>query len=694
MMSKNSFWANMRENLKRRNWIAVIYSVVFLLTFPVGLSLWFASSNSQKEWMTMAEWKEDMMIGLSGYLSINVGMTVLITVMAVICAIQGFSYLFRRQKMDMYMSVPISKERRFAVIYLNGILLFAVTYLVSLLIGLCISAGNGILTAEIVKSMLYSYIAYIIYYTVVYNITIIAVMLTGNLLVSFCATGVFLFYEIAVKALFVGLCYTFLHTYSGYTTNDKVYASPVVMMFEKSVFSENAIVSVPRLIEQTGMTMVKIFIIAIVTGIVGYVLYARRPAESCNRAIAFTKTKPVIKVAIMVPISIVVGVVFYSVSDGSIAMTLFGFIIGILLSHCMMEIIFAFDLKAAVKHLVSGAVGAVLVFGIFAVFYFDLTGYDKWVPEPEKVESIAIDLPVVYGTYYDIEDGYWIDSAEYSFEHMELTDTEKICAFMKSVMADSMKDTAEGIGADSGTEEGKMLWATVKYRMKNGSEKYRSVHFLVDEYLEELNSIVASEEYRNGAYQIMDEEFNSKIKLKSIEFNNGVLNKKVAAEDMETVYENYKSDLEKYDLKTIVDDYPIGVVYFEFEMPGKIIEREETIMYSMPVYESFEKTKAYTDENECLKDWRLDADSISVITISYWDEKTYESKDVNYTDKEDIEAILPALNPGILANYRYFMEEYDYSYDAYVSFKESPNEEWEYSSWFQVDSSLLPEFAK
>ena len=137
--------------------------------------------------------------------------------------------------------------------------------------------------------------------------------------------------------------------------------------------------------------------------------------------------------------------------------------IGIVLSHSIMEIIFAFDLKAAIKHLASGAVGAVLVFTIFIVFKFDLTGYDKWVPNPQKVESIALDLPVFFDTgYYDFENDYWSGSAEYKFDHMELTDTENICAFMESVMSEDVESVAE--------DGEKFLWGTVKYRMKNGKE--------------------------------------------------------------------------------------------------------------------------------------------------------------------------------------------------------------------------------
>ena len=230
------------------------------------------------------------------------------------------------------------------------------------------------------------------------------------------------------------------------------------------------------------------------------------------------------------------------------------------------------------------------MFGTFVVFHFDLTGYDKWVPNPEKVESIAIDIPALQNTgYYDVEEDCWINSADYIFEHMTLTDTENICAFVESVLTDQIEDNEMH------------FWVNIKYNMKNGSEKYRSICFSLEKHIDELNTIVTGKEYQKVAYQMLDEQFNSRIKLKNIEFGNGIWSKEIEAEDIEMVYENYKEDLVNYDLETIVNEYPIGILYFEFEIPGTFTEGIRSC--SMPVYASFEKTVAYANENKCLVEW-------------------------------------------------------------------------------------------
>ncbi len=696
MMSKNSFLVNMKENLKRRNWIAVIYSVVFLLAFPVGMALWISSFSNSRLDMGEEAWRADMARGLTEYLSINVPMTLLVTMLAVICAIQGFAYLFRRQKLDMYMSVPVSKRRRFLVIYLNGILLFALPYLVSLLIGVGIGAGNGILTGGAVKCMLYSFLAYLVYYAAIYNITLVAVMMTGNLLLSLCATVVFLFYEVAVKGLFIGLCSIFFGTYSNYGIEMKTYLSPVIEMFESTIECcslkyYDIPMSVPYLIENSGMTLLKILIIAIVVGVISYLLYAIRPAESCNKAIAFRKTKPVIKVFLMVPIALVIGVLFYSIANENTVMTVFGLILGILLSHSILEIIFEFDLKAAIRHLKSGAIGAVLVFAVFVVFRFDLAGYDTWVPKAEKVESVAFSIPGMFrNSYYDWESDTWISGTDYCFDKMKITDTESFCALAEEVVQDQ-KAINDGKTQDYGI----LLWTQVKYRMKNGTEKYRQLMIPYEKYTEQLTALTESEEYKNGAWQILDEDFTKKVNITSLSFSNGVIGAEVEKEEIKQVFADYKEDLKQLRLENVVEEIPVGVLYFDYVDPTTAENNTRGIYgMEMPIYSSFEKTIAYAGEKGYLEDWRSgEAEKITEITICRWDSRLDIDEEKTFTDKEKIEAILPALTPYELNNYRVFIESND-GYDAYVNFTDWENEDREdYSGYFHVDEALLPDFA-
>ncbi len=698
MTSKNSFLVNMRENLKRRKGIAVLYSVFFLLAYPVGLALYITSAKGYLNGDYGERFQESITESFSIYLGMNFMSAMAITILAVICAVQGFSYLFKKQKLDLYLSVPVSKERRFAVIYLNGILLYAVPYLFSMLISLGIGAGNGVYVGQVIKTLIFSYLSYLIYYLAIYNIAVIAVMMTGNTLVSLCAAGVFLFYEGAVRVIMTGMSSIYFRTYSSY--NDagwyNGFFSPALLFCSEvsgGVIDQN----IPYLLEKFGFVLIKTAVIAAAAGIAGYFLYTVRLAESCNKAIAFKKTRPFIKVALMTPFALVAGILFYMITNHT-GMTILGFILGVLLSHGILEVIFEFDLKAMFKSLPSMAVSTVVVFCIFAVFKFDLTGYDKWVPRPEQIESAAVSsYELAFNSAYDLENGGFETGSSYMLDHMEITDTETFCALMRSVVESKENVLKE----KAGEEESRERWIrfTVKYRMKNGKEKYRSVDIPYEVHKEDLNRLVGSAEYRKGTFQILDEEFIKNASLEGIRMSNGIAVKEVEEADIDKVLQAYKEDLVNYDMETAAETYPIGVIDFKFVIEFDPVNdqygnMEQNVYCAMPVYETFEKTAAYAEEKGLLEDWKTLSESIDRITVSRYNEEYEEWVEKDYSERKEIEAIFPALIPEETAVYKVYKEEVDHNYSVYVSYKMEETMEDNSYRYFMVKPDLLPDFAK
>ena len=694
MMSKNLFLANMKENLKRRKGIAVLYSVFFLLVYPVGLTLFTVST---KGYMSLnPNYRENLTESYAMYLGMNIATILFVTLLAVVCALQGFSYLFKRQKLDMYLSVPVSKERRFAVIYVNGILLYALPYLASILVSLCIGAGNGVYVGKIIKTIIFSYLSYLIYYLAIYNIAIVVVMLTGNILVAFCGVVVFLFYEGGVRVILEGMSSMYFHTYSSYTDEAwyRMTFSPVLFFVERLIDMDSLREqNVPNLLEEFGIILVKTVVIAVITGIAAYLLYSIRPAESCNKAIVFKKTRPFIKVALMVPLGLVTGILFYAIAD-STAMTILGFLLGTFLCHGILEVIFEFDLKAMFGSFPSMIAGVVFVFAVYAVFKFDLTGYDKWVPKPEQVESVAVNSYVLAGNnIYDVEDGCYISDGDYALERMKITDTERFCRLMDA----AIEEWGEWDKTEDG--QGKIFALTVKYQMKNGKEKYRHILIDYEEHKEELNWLISSEEFQKGTFQILDEEFMDRVSLDRISFSNGITGSEIEKEDMEKVLQAYKEDLKQhYKMELVAEQYPTGIIDFQFSVQPDFTEeqynrRENTMYYVLPVYEEYENTMAYIKENDLFKSWIRDVESIEKITISHYSEEYDEWIEKEFIKPEETEAILPALIPGEIGKYKLFTEGESNEYTVTVSYTKE-NETYYESNYFDVLTDLLPDFAK
>ena len=118
--------AQMKENIKRRLWLFALLSFVMLLCYPLMTAL--TLSKYQGNELSSVLYRQGLghnRLGLTG------GVTVfLLTIGGVLCAMEGFSWIYSRKKVDMYLSQPITMGRRFLMTWLNGILIYFIPYVI------------------------------------------------------------------------------------------------------------------------------------------------------------------------------------------------------------------------------------------------------------------------------------------------------------------------------------------------------------------------------------------------------------------------------------------------------------------------------------------------------------------------------------------------------------------------------------
>ncbi len=72
---------------------------------------------------------------------------------------------------------------------------------------------------------------------------------------------------------------------------------------------------------------------------------------------------------------------------------LFGMVVGILLAHCIIEIITRLILEAVFHKIqLMGCVAAGVLF--FLSFRYDWYGYDRFIPEEGKIASAGLELSI------------------------------------------------------------------------------------------------------------------------------------------------------------------------------------------------------------------------------------------------------------------------------------------------------------
>ncbi len=140
MTSKNSFLANSKENYKRRIWVLAVSILGQLVLYPGVLTVYLSRIRF---WNADGVYNmpELYKMALQGAATDALGFQPFGAYLIMFLAI-----LYDRKKVDMYYSVPVSSKRRFVVIYVNGLMMYIIPALASILIAVIMAAVQGSLT--------------------------------------------------------------------------------------------------------------------------------------------------------------------------------------------------------------------------------------------------------------------------------------------------------------------------------------------------------------------------------------------------------------------------------------------------------------------------------------------------------------------------------------------------------------------
>ena len=150
--------------------------------------------------------------------------------------------------------------------------------------------------------------------------------------------------------------------------------------------------------------VLKGIIIAIIVGLVAYLLYLRRPSETAGRAMAFEKVNSWIRVLLVVPLALYAGLFLNEITSiGSTAWLLFGVIFASCLLHGIIEAIFQFDIKALISKKKQLLFTILFCLAFVFVFWTDVFQFDNYVPNEKDIKTIKIDTYLLdhNGKYFD-----------------------------------------------------------------------------------------------------------------------------------------------------------------------------------------------------------------------------------------------------------------------------------------------------
>lgn len=692
MTLKNSFLARLIENAKRRIWLLVVSLLLFVLAIPIytGMNISIISKGEylMQHLIEPIQLKEELYRFASNiYSPSNLGLLFLVGVFAVVSAIQGFSYLYDRKKIDFYNSKPVKASERFFSIWLNGILVWLLPFLVGTLLNLVLFAANGILDVVLFgNAWKYLLIAFG-FYLCLYHLAILALMLTGKVGVTCMGILVFLFYEVSIRAL-LGAYFDYFYQFF-YIEEVNKWLIPLLSPITPLKYYSNGEWG-------TALTFFMLLLFAVVIGAVAYWCYKKRPAEMAGSAMTFSVIKPIIKIAIAVPAGLFAGIMTCNfvgyVPANHAGSPGFPILIGILavwITCCLIQVIYEADIKGIFHKKAHIAISLVLTFSIALIFRFDLTGFDKRLPDEEEIVSAAFLTDHNYSSYLD-EGLRWIYKEQYINKHMRLSketaqDLRKLAEHSAKLFFEQTENEFE--------DDYEYCWSVVTFYKENGRRFCREIPIAIndDTTISYLKKIVNTQEFITANEEGMSEELERVLYGNEwpvlVYWQNGLNKEEMSRKQARELLELYRIDLmqDNYEIKS--RELPMGDFFIYIET-----QTSYSRSINLKVYPSYANCMQYLEKNGFLTDFYILPENVEKITVTreYYEENISEGetgmpdtteyaradKEVKnvtktYEEPEQIKEILEHAYPSCLEwNDWYYQEPFESGYYIKLYFKE------------------------
>lgn len=548
----------------------------------------------------------------------NIFVKTVLIVMAIVCGVAMFAYLHSKQKVDFYHSLPISRTRLFANNFVTGIILSLLPYLVVFVLAFACTYGMGFGAAVDVGALGAALVSHIILFVTIYALTVLTTVVCGNTVITLLLLAWVHLSPMLARFLFAGLCEKFYSTYyfamATENIQQTVRLSPLVEMYDINGFSFNFLFTsrIGKAVPSAVGLLIAYLVVAVAATALALWLFRIRRSERAGVALAFSRMKLPLKVYMCLFMGVAFGMVF-----GVIASDFWfwvGLVIGTVLTHWIVEIVYAFDFKAIFgKPLHLLAILAVL-FAAMLCMKFDVTGYDTWLPKRSEIQAVSVNG----------------DASEM------LSDAANIDAAYR------LAEIGCEVNADALREQGNYQGVTLRFWL-NGRTAIRYFTLPDDEEVNTLaKQIYATEEYRRVTWPLfrvdLDAQDGQGISLDVFtnESSYGIgatISKPDAVQQILTT-------LREESLARKENGLPV------LRLDLNIVYSDGGLVYEGEAYVTAEDTKtlALIEEVAGVKPVALSAANVDMINLQYsyryGDSNNYYWETVQVTDQADIAALL------------------------------------------------------
>lgn len=669
----NRFFILQRQLCRRRLWLIAAVVLYMVMYYPVAVVMLIARSNEVAKLQNMSPelTLSQRLVEVGTWIGMRQGFLWVIVLMAVILAIHGFSYLFSMEKQDFYESQPISRMERFWSIYANGFLIFEIPLVIGMFLSIVLAmVMNGMSMVTFVDAMLELVRLTIIFFSS-YSLGILAVMLSGNLVVSGIMAVLLMFADQACVALVQSFENMFYKTYCFYGQRNSTFLlSPFYNAMAPSRwinsnyhfrYARMNLIQLKDLLSYCWKADLVSILVGATFLAISIALYRKRKAEYAGVTILYRPVRTVIRIAVSVAAGLFAGQVIINLFNSPTSRTgtvfmMVGIVFVTVLCSGIVEMVYELDIWKFFVKFWEIAAAAILAAGIFVMFRYDLLGYDRYVPKESEVESAALYVYNDNSFYYPMEQNAEESTGDetHVLEDMKLTDISSVLAVTGPGMELQREESD-----DSNAVKG---WgAEVCYRMKDGRKVYRSITIPYSLDADVLDAITGSIEYKEGLMPVYSDRAVSETAEKNgtLSFCNGFRSLSGNGALYREFAKAYRKDLEHYSFRQMNEENSIGRVSFEAYRPCYM-------SMDFDVYPSYENTIAFLQSNGLYPE-ETKAEDIEGMTVTEYTDNS--SSSAEFTETEEIQDILKHSMMLVSSNWK-DSTGVDYQYGISIALKQ------------------------
>lgn len=472
MQSKTS-WFNKEvfiQDFRNVGWVSLLFFVGLFFTVPVKILFVFSNKERYVNSYVFNEMKNVFLI--------NWPLQVMLYfVVPILLAVFLFRYLHVKAQVDMVHSFPVTRTQLYVQHMTSGLLLLWTPILViALIILLLIQPLDA--TSYISYTEVFEWFGTIVLFeTFMFTFGVFMGMLTGISAVQGILSYIFLFFPFGFSMLLI------------MNMKKWFYGLPANYLIFDQLLYYSPLTRLPLIIEKDLMGMEVFIYLFFIIGFSMFsaILYKRRPLEMASHAIAFSQLKPLFKYGVAFCFMLLGGLYFTELEQtAQTSWVYFGYVTFSIIGYFIAEMVIQKSWR--VFHMYKGYLAyAVVMVILFSALQFDITGYEKKLPELSEIESVYFS-PYVYRESVDHENMI----KEHSYR--DKNNIETIYRLHEEMIANKDK---RHVGSDY--EE-----VNIIYTLKNGDKLTRQyILFNKEQYKPYFNELYQSDEYKQNRFDVL-----------------------------------------------------------------------------------------------------------------------------------------------------------------------------------------------